>query len=68
MAHEDYVKTLPVGFVHTAKGNKTTIAAIEDPQKKMYLVQFHPELNKRSDGRKIIRNFLTGICGIDLNE
>jgi GMP synthase (glutamine-hydrolysing) len=68
MAHEDYVKTLPEGFIHTAQGKKTYYSAIENLEKKIYLVQFHPELNKHSDGRKIIRNYLEKICGINLKN
>ena len=62
MSHGDAVTTLPAGFVPTASGWNTQYAAAEHPQKKIYLVQFHPEVIHTPDGAKILRNFAQRIC------
>jgi len=62
MSHGDNVRELPPGFHQTAK-TASAIAAIENPAKKMYAVQFHPEVHHTQRGADILRNFVLDICG-----
>lgn len=63
MSHNDYIEKLPEGFVCSAKTEHCPSAAIEDPSKQLYGVQFHPEVEHTEQGEKILRNFLYEICG-----
>ncbi len=63
MSHGDQVKTLPAGFHGIAHSANTPYAAIENPQKKIYGLQFHPEVVHTSRGVELLRNFLFEICG-----
>jgi len=62
MSHKDAVMRLPDGFHITAKTAACT-ATCENPARKLYGTQFHPETKHTSGGRKIIRRFLFSICG-----
>lgn len=62
MSHTDYVASLPEGFVSIASTNVTENAAMENRDKKLYAVQFHPEVNHTPEGTKILHNFLYKIC------
>ena len=63
MSHGDRVDKLPPGFIATATSDNCPIAAMEDPKRKLFAIQFHPEVNHTQHGRTIIANFLkqTGI-------
>ncbi len=62
MSHGDHVTELPVGFHKTATtGN--VITAIENPDEKIFGVQFHPEVAHTSKGSEILHNFLFQVCG-----
>ena len=63
MSHGDAVKTLPAGFAKLAHTDNTAYAAIGDTRKKIYGVQFHPEVVHTEYGSQIISNFLFRICG-----
>jgi GMP synthase (glutamine-hydrolysing) len=63
MSHGDSVATPPTGFVVTAQSDNTSTAAIADPARKLYGLQFHPEVAHTEEGQKILRNFLFEICG-----
>ena len=63
MSHGDYVTKLPVGFSVTAKTSNSPLCAISNPQKKIYGVQFHPEVAHTKFGKKILENFIFSICG-----
>jgi GMP synthase (glutamine-hydrolysing) len=63
MSHGDHVKTLPPGFRAIAYSKNTPFAAIENPQKRIYGLQFHPEVVHTQRGLDLIRNFLFPICG-----
>lgn len=63
MSHTDYVSKLPNGFTKIAHTNDCPVAAIENKEKKLYAVQFHPEVERTKEGTKIIRNFLYNVCG-----
>ncbi|HUF04638.1 MAG TPA: glutamine-hydrolyzing GMP synthase [Aridibacter sp.] len=62
MSHGDHVTDLPEGFTKTATTGDV-ITAIEDPVRKMYGVQFHPEVAHTPKGAEILHNFLFDICG-----
>ncbi|MFH1380946.1 MAG: glutamine-hydrolyzing GMP synthase [Candidatus Omnitrophota bacterium] len=63
MSHGDYVKRMPKGFKKIAHTNNTRIAAFKDSKKKIFGVQFHPEVHHTQNGTKIISNFLFNIAG-----
>jgi GMP synthase (glutamine-hydrolysing) len=62
MSHGDEVTALPQGFTRLAKTANADIAAMADPKKKLYGVQFHPEVAHTPLGREILSNFLFKIC------
>jgi GMP synthase (glutamine-hydrolysing) len=64
MSHRDCVGTAPAGFTVTARTATTAVAAMEDPARKLYATQFHPEVAHTEYGQQIIRNFLHDIAGI----
>ena len=63
MSHGDQVSRLPAGFRTLAKTATCPYAAIANPEKKMFGVQFHPEVAHTQHGKEIIRNFLYGVVG-----
>ena len=67
MSHGDKVTALPEGFVTTAKTTNTEFAAIRHTEKKIYGIQFHPEVVHTHRGTEIIRNFAIRICGCSGN-
>lgn len=62
MSHGDKVLKMPEGFSVTASSENAEIAAIENPSKKVYGVQFHPEVYHTTNGIKVLKNFLFNIC------
>jgi GMP synthase (glutamine-hydrolysing) len=62
MSHGDEAVELPAGFQLTAKSSHA-VAAIENATRKMWAVQFHPEVHHTPLGRDILRNFALNICG-----
>ena len=62
MSHGDEAVELPAGFQLTGK-SATAVAAIEDPARHMWAVQFHPEVHHTPLGTDILRNFALNICG-----
>lgn len=62
-SHGDYVTKLPPGFRISAHTLNTPIAALSDPQRKIFAVQFHPEVTHTEKGSEILSNFLFRICG-----
>ena len=67
MSHTDQVKKLPLGFVCIARSEKCPYAAVADEKRKLYGVQFHPEVSHTEYGNQIIRNFLFEICNCKPN-
>jgi GMP synthase (glutamine-hydrolysing) len=63
MSHGDKVTKLPEGFVVTAKTASAPYAAIADEKRRIYGVQFHPEVAHTPDGAKLLANFVRVICG-----
>jgi GMP synthase (glutamine-hydrolysing) len=62
MSHGDEAEELPPGFRLTAK-TPNAVAAIENAERKMWAVQFHPEVHHTPLGADILRNFTLNICG-----
>jgi GMP synthase (glutamine-hydrolysing) len=62
MSHSDQIKKLPAGFVSIAHTLNAPHAAIANRQKKIFAVQFHPEVVHTQRGNEILSNFLFGIC------
>ncbi len=63
MSHTDYISELPKGFISTAHTEHCPAAAMECHEKKLYGMQFHPEVNHTVNGTKMLRNFLYKACG-----
>ncbi len=63
MSHGDKVVELPEGFVMGAATSSAPIAAMVNPQRRWYGVQFHPEVTHTQDGAEIVRRFARDICG-----
>jgi len=61
MSHGDHVTSLPAGFVTTATTGDV-ITAIENDDRGIYCVQFHPEVSHTPLGKEILRNFLFQVC------
>jgi GMP synthase (glutamine-hydrolysing) len=64
MSHGDSVVELPPGFAITATSPNMPVAAMEDPDARVYGVQFHPEVRHTEFGQDILKNFLYTICDI----
>jgi len=64
MSHGDSIVRPPPGFQPLARTDATPFAGLADPQRKLYGIQFHPEVVHTPGGRDILRNFVLGICGI----
>jgi GMP synthase (glutamine-hydrolysing) len=63
MSHRDLVAVPPAGFRVLATTTTCSTAAIEDTSRRLYGVQFHPEVVHTTEGARILENFLFGICG-----
>ena len=62
MSHTDFVESLPEGFKNIGHTSSCPNAAIENENKKLYGIQFHPEVNNSVNGTLVIKNFLYNIC------
>jgi GMP synthase (glutamine-hydrolysing) len=60
-SHGDHVRALPSGF-RTVGTTQNAVAAVEDPERKIYAVEFHPEVKHTQQGTEILRNFLFRVC------
>ena len=60
-SHGDHVMELPAGF-RTVGRTANAVAAVEDRARKIYAVEFHPEVNHTEQGTEILRNFLFRVC------
>jgi len=62
MSHQDSVYKLPKGFSKIASTNQSDMTIIENKKKKIYGIQFHPEVTHTENGNIIFRNFIFNIC------
>lgn len=62
MSHGDQVETLPPGFKISASSANCKIAAMEDPARRLYALQFHPEVTHTPQGIQILERFVKDIC------
>lgn len=62
MSHTDYISEVPVGFTVVGATDDCPCAAMENPDKKIYAVQFHPEVTHSEYGQKMLHNFLYLVC------
>ncbi|MDR1136455.1 MAG: glutamine-hydrolyzing GMP synthase [Clostridiales Family XIII bacterium] len=62
MSHTDYVETAPTGFRVTSYTENCPSASLENAEKKLYGVQFHPEVHHTPFGQKLLCNFLYDVC------
>lgn len=63
MSHTDYIAEAPADFTVTASTSVCPVAAMENKEKGLYAVQFHPEVMHTVEGMKMLRNFVINICG-----
>lgn len=64
MSHGDSIKTLADGFQITAATETCPVAAMSDAKRRLYGVQFHPEVKHSIYGMDILKNFLFNVCGL----
>jgi GMP synthase (glutamine-hydrolysing) len=62
-SHGDRLMEMPPGFNAIARTENSAFAAIEDPARNLFALQFHPEVFHTEGGTEIIRNFLFDVCG-----
>ncbi len=66
MSHGDEVKVLPAGFHESARSQSGSLAGMENTARRIFALQFHPEVTHTEKGTEIFRNFLS-ICGVQAN-
>jgi GMP synthase (glutamine-hydrolysing) len=64
MSHGDRVNALPPGFEVIATSDGAPFAAVHDPVRKIYAVQFHPEVAHTPDGARLLQNFVRNVAGL----
>ncbi len=64
MSHGDAVTAAPDGFRVTARTRQIPIAAMEDPERGLFAVQFHPEVSHTPHGMDVMKRFLYDVCGL----
>jgi len=67
MSHTDYIEQAPEGFTVSSYTDHCPTASMEDVKKKLYAVQFHPEVHHTPFGQQLLKNFLYKICGCEEN-
>lgn len=63
MSHGDSIEMPAPGFSVLAQSEGGIIAALADPERRLWGVQFHPEVSHCESGTRILQNFISGICG-----
>jgi GMP synthase (glutamine-hydrolysing) len=64
MSHGDRVEALPEGFIATGTSLGSPLAAAEDESRRLYCLQFHPEVQHTPVGKKILKHFAVEICDV----
>ncbi|MFO7838661.1 MAG: glutamine-hydrolyzing GMP synthase [Desulfosalsimonadaceae bacterium] len=67
MSHGDSIAALPSGFTAAASTPGTEFAAVADSRRRLYGLQFHPEVHHTPRGKQMLKNFVVGICGCKQN-
>ena len=67
MSHTDYIKKTPEGFVVSSFTENCPTGSMEHVEKKLYAVQFHPEVHHTPFGQDLLKNFLYNVCGCEPN-
>ncbi|HEY0631551.1 MAG TPA: glutamine-hydrolyzing GMP synthase, partial [Thermoleophilaceae bacterium] len=67
MSHRDTVYEAPPGFVALAASTESPVAALEDVDRGLYGIQFHPEVVHTPYGTQILTTFLRDVCGCDMS-
>jgi GMP synthase (glutamine-hydrolysing) len=68
MSHSDTVVDLPRNVRTLASTDRCEIAAFADCERRLFGVQFHPEVTHTQHGKKILENFVFGVCGLSVAE
>ena len=63
MSHNDYISRVAPGFTVSAYTDNCPVAAVEWPERKLYAVQFHPEVLHTQEGTRMLHNFVYNVCG-----
>lgn len=63
MSHTDRINEIPEGFEITASTSTCPVTVFENEDKKIYGIQYHPEVEHTEDGKEVLRNFIYDICG-----
>lgn len=67
MSHNDYISETAPGFEIIAHTADCPVAAVQDQERELYAIQFHPEVLHTSEGSRMLHNFVRGICGCSGN-
>jgi GMP synthase (glutamine-hydrolysing) len=68
MSHGDEVIELPVGFDYHVSTPTVKAAGVGNFERKIFGIQFHPEVEHTQEGKRILRNFVENICGLIVKE
>ncbi|OGG04135.1 hypothetical protein A2Z33_03150 [Candidatus Gottesmanbacteria bacterium RBG_16_52_11] len=68
MSHGDEVVELPLGFDYHVSTPSVKAAGVGDFDRKIFGVQFHPEVEHTQEGKRILRNFVESVCGETVSE
>ena len=63
MSHNDYIEQAAPGFKIIAHTPDCPVAAVENVEKKLYAIQFHPEVLHTKEGKQMLANFVFNVCG-----
>ncbi len=63
MSHADSISSVPAGFRIVASSAEAPVAALEDPDRRIYGVQFHPEVAHTTRGQEVLKHFLYDVAG-----
>jgi len=67
MSHTDYIKRVPEGFTVSSSTESCPTGSMENAEKKLYAVQFHPEVHHTPFGQDLLKNFLFEVCECEKN-